>query len=198
MSKHSDKPVVLVDMDGVLADFDAELIARIKLRHPHIPLLQTQQSFYFSQDYPEYEDDIRNLSDEEGFFASLPLIDHAIEGWQRIIDLGYHPRICSSPKHTNPYSESEKIIWLRRHMVPIFGPSIADEAIITKDKHLCDGIALIDDRPEVRSTDEASWQHIIFDRPFNKRTALPRLNGWRDENLAALLNDAKGARAKQL
>lgn len=184
-------------MDGVLADFDAELTARIKIRYPHIPLLSTQQNFYFSQDYPEYETDIRNISDEQGFFESLPPIDHAIEGWQRLIDLGYHPRICSSPKRTNPYSKSEKLTWLTQHMAPVFGDAIVHEAIITKDKHLCDGIVLIDDRPAVRSTDIAPWQHIIFDRPFNQNVTLPRLNGWRDENLATLLNNARIAYATQ-
>jgi 5'-nucleotidase len=189
-------PVVLIDMDGVIADFDTELAARIAKRLPHINLLEQQKNFYFSDDYPEHATLIRELSDEKGFFISLPVMNHAIEGWQRIIDLGYHPRICSSPIKTNPYSKSEKLEWLQRHFAPVFGESVVEEAIITSDKYLCDGIALIDDRPEVKNAQEASWQHIIFDRPFNTDVTLPRLRGWDDDNLARLLHDARAAYSK--
>lgn len=54
MSTH-ERPTVLVDMDGVLADFDAEAIARLQERHPNIPLLDTRINFYLSDDYPAHK-----------------------------------------------------------------------------------------------------------------------------------------------
>lgn len=181
---------VLVDMDGVLARYDTEVITRFKQLHPHIPVIGERTNFYIADDYGEHSQLLRDIADQEGFFDSIPLGIDALAGWQRLIDYGYHPRICSSPKLTNPYSEAEKLKWLRQHFVPHFGDWVANEAIITRDKHLFDGIALIDDRPEIIKADEASWQHIIFDKPYNKHIDAPRLRGWLDENLPALLEAA--------
>jgi 5'-nucleotidase len=196
MDDATTKPIILIDMDGVLADFDAEIANRVKNRHPHIALLETRDNFYLSEDYPEYKALIRAISNEAGFFESLPLIDHAIEGWQRIIDLGYHPRICSSPIRSNPHSESEKRAWLQRHFSPLFGDSVATDAIITSDKHLFEGLALIDDRPELRNANNASWQHIIFDQPYNQTVDKPRIHGWLDTELAATLRAVHQSRLK--
>lgn len=182
---------VLVDMDGVLADFDLEIANRLAARHPHIPLAVSRTNFYVSEDYPEHAKLIKAMSDEEGFFASLPLVDGALNGWQQIIDCGYRPRICSSPISTNPYSKAEKLGWLEEHFVPVFGSWVVDQAIITKHKEEYDGIALIDDRPEVRNADMATWQHIIFDRPYNQHSRQPRLYGWGDGNLLQLLGAAE-------
>jgi 5'-nucleotidase len=179
-------------MDGVLADFDAEITKRVKDQHPYITLLETRDNFYFSDDYPEYKTLIRDISNEPGFFDSLPLIDHATTGWQRVIDLGYHPRICSSPIRSNPHSETEKRTWLQRH----FGSRVAEEAIITSDKYRYDGIALIDDRPELRHAAEASWQHIIFDQPYNHSVNKLRIHGWLDDELATTLKAAEALQAK--
>ena len=192
MYTDSGKPVILIDMDGVLADFDAEIIRRVKDRHPYITLLDTRDNFYFSEDYPEYKTIIRGIANEPGFFDSLPLIDDAITGWQRIIDLGYHPRICSSPIRSNPHSEAEKRAWLKRH----FNSQVAEEAIITSDKYLFEGMALIDDRPELRNASEASWQHIIFDQPYNHDIDKPRIYGWLDEELATTLKAVEALQTK--
>jgi 5'-nucleotidase len=185
---------VLVDMDGVLADFDTEVLARMKERYPHIPQLPTRENFYVADDYPEHSELVRGLSNEQGFFDNFPVADGALEGWQRMIDLGYDPRICSSPITTNPHSTPEKLNWLNRHFAPVFGAYVVRRAIITRDKHLHDGIALIDDRPEVAHADEASWKHIVFDMSYNQSTVTElRLHGWHDDRLPDLLEMAAAA-----
>lgn len=118
------------------------------------------------------------------------MVDGALEGWQRIIDLGYHPRVCSSPITNHPTCASEKIQWLWRQFVPTFGAYVVREAIITKEKHLYAGVALMDDRPEVRHANKAPWLHILFDRPYNRHSTQPRLLGWHDDNLGTLLEQA--------
>jgi 5'-nucleotidase len=186
-----EKPTVLIDMDGVLADFDQEVINRLMIRYPHIPILKQRQNFYISDDYPEHSLLLREISDEQGFFSSLPLMENALHGWQRIIDLGYHPMICSAPMKSNPYSKSEKLEWLTNYFVPTFGQYVVDQAIITSDKHLHEGVVLIDDRPIMYGADEASWKHIIFDHPYNRSSLeQPRQYGWLDDNLPNLLKAA--------
>ena len=179
---------VLIDMDGVLANFDSEVLNRIQKQYPHIPILSARSNFYIADDYPEHKELVREISDQPGFFESLPLVDSALEGWQRIIDLGYNPRICSSPISSNPNSEREKRLWIEHHFVPFFGSYVVEQAIITKNKHLYEGRALIDDRPEVRDSDKASWKHIVFDQLYNKHIERPRLYGWRDNKLPELLD----------
>lgn len=184
-------PTVLVDMDGVLADFDQRILDQLAERHPHIPIAASRSNFYISADYPEHTDIIRAMSDEEGFFRSLPVVEGALDGWQRILESDCLPRICSSPISTNPYSKAEKLGWLEEHIAPVFGSWVVDQAIITKNKEGCHGIALLDDRPELKNAHRAVWQHIIFDRPYNQLSQQPRLYGWRDTNLLHLLKAAE-------
>lgn len=187
----SEQVPVLVDMDGVLADFDREAINRIRDRLPEIALLDTRVNFYISDDYPTHSDAIRELSREQGFFASLPLVDNALFGWERMLSMGFSPRICSSPIRSNPFSKEEKLAWLDQHLAPAFGSQVVDQAIITSHKYKYDGIALIDDRPKLEHEDEATWQHIVFNQPYNRHLDKPRLFNWVDPNLGSLLRHAE-------
>ncbi|HSH18068.1 MAG TPA: hypothetical protein VK978_01655 [Candidatus Saccharimonadales bacterium] len=186
-----EKPTVLVDMDGVIADFDDEALRRMSLRDPQFVRKEVRENFYIADDYPEHVDALKAISREKGFFAALPVADGALEGWQRIIDLGYHPQICTSPIRSNPTSDPEKLGWLEKHFAPIFGKHIVDEAIVTSDKHLFQGIALIDDRPVIEHSADAQWQHVLFDKPYNQNGAEPRLYGWDDEALGQLLEASR-------
>lgn len=187
----AETPTVLVDMDGVLADFDKELLDRIAVRHPQIALLHQRNNFYVAEDYPEHFELVRAMSDEKGFFAALPVAEGAIHGWEQIVEHGYAPRICSAPITTNPHTKTEKLAWLEEHFVPVFGGKIIDQAIISTDKEEHDGIALIEDRPQVKNAELASWQHIVFDKSYNRHVVQPRLYGWNDANLLTLLKAAE-------
>ena len=182
---------ILVDMDGVLADFDAEVLTRMRRLHPHIPLLTTRHNFYVSDDYPEHKELIRDISCQPGFFTSLPVIEGALRGWEQILKLGYDPQICTSPIRANPTSREEKLAWLDREIAPTFGMQIVDRAIVTSDKHLHNGMALIDDRPVIENEQYARWQHIVFDQPYNQGGDKMRLYTWHDENLGPLLDHSE-------
>lgn len=62
-----------------------------------------------------------------------------------ILKLLRHPPLTSN--HT---AIEGKIKWLNHVMVSEFGPQVVEEAIIYKDKWRYDGIAFIDDHPDVR------------------------------------------------
>lgn len=180
------KPVVLVDMDGVLADFDGATDALLK-NHPDGIPIQPRRNFYYHHDYLEqaHVDIIKNFHNSQYFFRNLPPVKGALEGWQKIIDLGYQPVVCSSPLHSNQWCKEEKLEWLVEHL----GQAVADKAIINRQKELFDGIALIDDRPVVKNTDQASWQHVVFDAPYNHDISTDlRLKGWSDPKLADILS----------
>lgn len=198
-----EKPTVLIDMDGVQADFDTEVLSRVAERYPHIQPLNPEEhprAFYAHNNFPEeHRATVYKICLEEGFTASLPVIPGAIEGWERIMDAGYTPRVCSSPLPT-PHSEIEKLQWLEKHFVPRFGAWVVETAVVTRNKYLVDGVALIDDRPPgIKNSDQASWEHVIFDRAYNRGEAAKkyiRLNGWQDPDLAEKLACAE-ARARR-
>jgi len=187
----SERPIVLVDMDGVLADFDGATETFLRDNHPHIPIV-VRKEFYFRDNYDDeaHRAIINKLQSSRSFFRNLPQIPGALEGWQRIVDLGYEPRICSSPLHTNEWCKDEKLAWIDHYL----GRHAMKTACITSHKEECDGIALIDDRPEIKNAASAPWRHILFDQPYNANVkAELRLHGWHDSNLESLLEIAAKA-----
>ncbi|OBG35060.1 hypothetical protein [Mycobacterium sp. E3198] len=189
MATRGGDDVVLVDMDGVLADFDAAVLDRLP---PSIARV-ARTNFYIAEDYPRHVAHVEDITSHPDFFHDLPLVDDALQGWQRLIDAGYQPRICSAPLSRNTQSVENKLAWLRRHFVPHFGELVVSEAIIDKDKYRYPGLALIDDRPEVDSHGgRATWRHIVFDRPYNQRSSAElRIRGWNDPDLEATLDRAR-------
>lgn len=180
--------VVLVDMDGVLADFDGAVLEALP---PHIPRVP-RTNFYIARDYPEHKADVAAVYSHPEFFFNLKPVHGAIEGWQRLIDLGYQPRICTAPLTSNPRSGEGKLAWLDQHLVPHFGATVRDEAIVDKNKHAYAGVVLIDDRPAVDTGgSRAPWRHVVFDQPYNQLcTSTFRLHGWTDPDMALVLEHA--------
>lgn len=185
------RPIALTDMDGVLADFDAGVIETLRQERPDIAINPNRENFYIADDYPEHAEAISEIQSRPGFFLNLPLISHAQIGWRRLEYLGYEPRICSSPLSINPTCAEEKLEWIKRHFVPMFGKYVVRTAIITKDKHGYDGAVLIDDRPEIRNSEAANWRQIVFDRQYNQLVNRPRLRGWLDVALPGLVHRSR-------
>jgi 5'(3')-deoxyribonucleotidase len=181
---------VLVDLDGTVNYFDQLVLTRLVERHPEIVLLPERKNFYVGEDYPRYHEDVMEIIHEKGFFKSIPLIESAVRGLHRILAEGFSMQICSSPIQNHLTCHEEKIEWITKYFVPEFGPDIAEEAIITRQKEECDGIALIDDRPGVSALQHfARWRHIMFDQPYNRvYEASMRLHGWDDRNLPYFLH----------
>jgi 5'-nucleotidase len=177
--------VVLVDMDGVLADFDRAVVEALRPTCPDIRVSAESHRMHLA--FPGYAQQIRAVTGAPGFFAGLEPIQDALAGWRLLGDLGYRPRICSSPLAAHPDCEGEKRAWVAN----LLGEQAAVEAYIVEDKCACPGIALIDDIPSIECA-SASWEHIVFDMPYNRHSpALRRLGGWRDRNLPSLLADAQ-------
>jgi 5'-nucleotidase len=190
------REIVLVDMDGVIADFDSYVVGQLP---PEVPRVE-RANFYVAHDYPEHEQLVREITAHPQFFSELEPVENALEGWQRLLDLGYDPVICSAPLRSNRSAIEGKIIYLTKHFVPQFGAQVVERAIIDKKKYLYGGLVLIDDRPEVDTGNgQAEWQHIVFDRPYNKHAAagLLRLMGWNDPNMANILEQAKELKAQK-
>lgn len=175
-------------MDGVLADFDGAVLQALP---SHIERV-ARQHFYIARDYPEHLADVKAVYSHPDFFFGLTPVADAVEGWHRLLGLGYEPRICTAPLTLNAKSVEGKISWLKRFFVPHFGDDIVTTAIIDKRKFDYDAVALIDDRPDVDTNGGvARWRHVVFDQPYN-RGALSQLRifNWSDPNLESVLESA--------
>lgn len=170
---------VWVDMDGTIVDFDGAALQVVPLEQR-----TSRQHFYIANDYSEpLRSQVEAHYSTPGFFVGLELFPGVIEGWQALVDAGYHPRILSSPLASNPACKEEKLESLKRLLVPHFGPSAVDEAVIDTEKWKYPGLALIDDRPDaVRGSMRAPWMHVLYGWPHmdtvSDTTAQFRMRNW--------------------
>ncbi len=176
--------MVLVDMDGVMADFDNAALVNIPsdLRVP-------RSHFYVVHDYPEeLRPGIEEIYNSPDFFENLDPMPGLHEAWQAMLDNGYSPQVASAPLTSNKNAIEGKIKWLDKVMVPEFGAGVVEDAIIDKDKWRYSGLALIDDRPKIPrgidGAESAKWEHILFGwshlATVPMATAAFRLLDWQD------------------
>ena len=178
------RKTILVDMDGVMANFDKAALINIP-EH----LLVPRSEFYVVRDYPEaLRSEIESIYTNPEFFENLEPMDGLFEAWQVMLDHGYTPRVASAPLSANRSAIEGKVKWLDKFMVPEFGAEVVVDAIIDKNKWQYSGLALIDDRPDVprgvEGEDTADWQHILFGwehlATVPLATAAFRLLSWKD------------------
>jgi 5'-nucleotidase len=113
-----DKPIVLIDMDGVLADFDKRK-AELEVRG------------FKGESIFKHEDAYKDLEPIPG----------AIEAWDQLQN-EYETYILSTPPWGNPQGWAEKRIWVEKYL----GPTAKKKLILGHHKGLVKGDYLIDDR----------------------------------------------------
>jgi 5'-nucleotidase len=89
-----------------------------------------------------------------------------------MLDAGHDVRICTAPLSRFTNCVGEKFQWVVNHL----GPSWVERIVLTKDKSLVRGDVLIDDKPEVTGSLVPSWQHLVFEAPYNTVAIGRRIN----------------------
>lgn len=129
-------PIIYVDMDGVISDYDWYTSKEIaKGRH--------KMSVY----------------KDEGSFRDLPVIEGALEGVKRLEELGFEIYFLSTAMWCNPSSFQDKRIWIEKE----FGNLAKKKLILCHNKGIVkgEGNYLIDDRV-ANGVADFQGEHIHF------------------------------------
>jgi len=192
--------VVLVDMDGVIADFDGRLLTILKERHQVVATRDHLTKFPFAANFPaDIKPTIDAIMAEEGFFRSFEPIPGAIAALREMqAEEGLEVFICTAPIARSRFCHQEKVEWVRAHLddavpkAPADGTSDAKRLkaepstewvrrmVVTSDKSLVRGDLLIDDAPQAKaSAFEPTWEHVWYRQPYNASLmGRRRLGSW--------------------
>lgn len=180
---------ILVDMDGVLAQWEEGFVRTLKMLHPHIlPVpVEDRRGFYVHTNYPEeHHTSLLDVMEHPELYADLEPMDGAVVAMNEMLYEGLDVAICSSPYLQNTMCASAKLDWVLKHL----GEHWGDRIVITRDKTRVQGTILVDDKATIRGMQKPTWQHVIFDAPYNREvTDRVRLNHWSNwrETLLPLL-----------
>ncbi|XP_014807939.1 PREDICTED: 5'(3')-deoxyribonucleotidase, cytosolic type isoform X2 [Calidris pugnax] len=167
---------VLVDMDGVLADFEGAVLRRFVSRFPGEPRVELADRRGFSEK-------VASIYESPGFFLELDPIPGALEAMQEMIRMqNTEVFICTSPLRKYEHCIVEKYKWVEKHL----GPEFVDRIILTRDKTVVSADLLFDDKDTIRGAEQnPSWEHILVTCYHNSRFQLQpprrRLLSWADD-----------------
>jgi len=173
---------ILIDMDGVIADFDGEFLKRWRERYPdkfYVPM-EERTAFYVKDQYPEeLKPLVTAIVREPGFFRGIMPMEGCMEALLEMEAMGHEVFICTSPLGAYKNCVLEKFEWVDQFL----GPEWVKRIVLTKDKTIVKADVIIDDKPEIIGVESApSWEHILYDRPYNRDVNKKRLTweNWKD------------------
>ena len=177
--------IVLVDMDGTIADLEGRFVEQYNALYPEYPVGPRTEWDLASDVSPERRESVWAILSKDGFFAGLDPLPGAVDAFRAMHAEGHDVVLCTSPYVESRWCESEKRHWAEQHL----GVEAGRSMVITKDKTLVRGDVLIDDKPVIAGRLSPAWRHVLVDQAWNRHVGLPRIaRDWSDwrEVLAGL------------
>ncbi|CAK9021269.1 unnamed protein product [Durusdinium trenchii] len=131
-----DKRIILVDMDGTIADFDQRALELLQARTQQSLKQEPSELCHFplTKQFQEHKETLESIYVEENFFNSFKPIEGAIEALK---EMQAHPQLevflCTSPIVQSKFCSQEKAEWVRKAFGED-GDSWVRRLIITSDK----------------------------------------------------------------
>lgn len=168
------RPVILLDQDGPLADFDKHFWDRCQDRGYTFDIqhCSEQRHYYFSEHIVDEREraEASALVDQAGWFYDLPVTPGAQEGVAELMELA-DVWVCTKPNN-NPTVRDDKVAWLK-----LYFPDLAEKCIIAPNKGLVHGSVLLDDHIRTEWLPYATWAPVVYPTPFNG-PELPGVPRW--------------------
>lgn len=160
------RPRVLLDVDGVLADFLTPSLAIFQRLTGHPYTHGDFKTWDIFETIPrEHESAYYEVVNVPGWCRSLPVYEGAQAGVQALKEVA-DLYIVTSPLSRHPTWTHEREGWLHEH----FG--IHHRKIVhTSAKYLCIGDVFVDDRPdhiEAWEAEHAGGLGLLWDQPYNR------------------------------
>ncbi|MCC7450787.1 MAG: 5'-3'-deoxyribonucleotidase [Anaerolineae bacterium] len=169
--------IILVDMDGVIANFESNFLKQWREQypgHPYIPL-EERVGFYVEEQYPaDIKHLVAGLFRAPNFYRTNPPIPGGLQALNEMRDMGHEVFICTSPLTEYQNCVLEKYEWVDQHL----GLAWVDRIVLTRDKTLVNGDILIDDRPHIDGAAKPTWEHVLYDQPYNRSETGKRRLTW--------------------
>jgi 5'-nucleotidase len=172
--------IILVDMDGVIADWEAAFYQKWREAHPekmYIPLEERKGHYVYTQFPEDHHEDVRSIYRCEGFYRNLLALEGGIEAMLEMKSMGHEVFICTAPMH--PRYENcvlEKYHWVNEKL----GEEWTSRIVMTRDKTLVKGDILIDDNPDITGAVKPEWEHVVYDQPYNRELKDKRRLTWKN------------------
>lgn len=174
---------ILIDVDDTIANFSLAIETAWRKRHPDLPYIDssTQEDWKSEMLYEkllgkEAGAEIAEIYSSESFYDDVPPIAGFVNAMNEMLAEGHDVRMCTSYVRGSPHMLGGKVRWIERHL----GSEWENRVILTRDKTAIVGDILVDDSLRVRGACTPTWKQVVFDRPHNKNSDLPRLTDWRE------------------
>lgn len=176
------KEILLLDQDGVLANYETAFLDRWRNAHPDkiwIPI-EERATHNVDEQYPkELKGLINEIMNSPGFYRNFPPIEGAIDAVKELAEY-YDVFICTSPAKKYHNCILEKFQWIEEH----FGHEWTQRIILTRDKTLVKGKYLVDDKPNIHGINVPSWEQVLYRWNYNRNLPKRSLrwddNSWRE------------------
>ena len=110
--------LIYVDMDNVIVDFKSALRKR------------------------NIDENMENADEIQDIFSEMDPMPGAIEGYNKLVEMGHDVYILSTAPWENPSAWSDKLLWVKKYL----GMVAYKRLILSHNKNLNSGDYLIDDR----------------------------------------------------
>ncbi|XP_063726578.1 5'(3')-deoxyribonucleotidase, cytosolic type-like [Symsagittifera roscoffensis] len=139
-SRSDKSKIVLVDMDGVIVDYELGYERAVSALFPGMDLIPREERkvFYsdvqYSELYPEHREEFQRIAVTPRFFRDMPIMKGAKEALEKL-NGRYTLFICSAPMTLFHDCVREKYEWVEEHL----GFEFTKQIILTRDKTVVSG-----------------------------------------------------------
>lgn len=193
---------ILIDMDGVLEDWYGSLLRQVALEAtlgcpdayrileslPDPECLDSWELTKFIE--PEHNSRFHEILNHPSIFTDTEPLHHNFrEIFERIEEETRRQIfICTFPSLDNPMCIPGKFSKIEQRL----GKKWTERLILTRDKSVVNGVILLDDRPDpAHGNHENTWQHVVFDQPWNwdhpDTIGKPRMLDWGEDQVTMLI-----------